>query len=108
MHRLLRVCFGLLCLTVVALPASAQGILPSSFGSWNAAAPTTAIPPTSLESLIGPDAPAFREYVVKSVEQRTYNQGAQALSITLYRLRDPSSAYGAYTFLSNDTLSPVA
>ena len=107
MRRLLRVCFGLLCLAVAALPASAQGILPSSFGGWNAASPSTTIPAASLESLLGPDAPAFREYIVKSVEQRSYSQGAQALSITLYRLRDPSSAYGAYTFLNNDTLSSV-
>ena len=107
MRRLLRVSFSLLCLVVAALPASAQSILPSSFAGWTAAAPSTTIPPTGLEPLLGPDTPAFREYIVKSVEQRSYHQAAQALSVTLYRLRDPSSAYGAYTFLSNDTLSPV-
>ena len=32
-------------------------------------------------------------------------QGAQGASVTLYRLRDPSSAYGAYTFLRSDGLS---
>jgi hypothetical protein len=42
---------------------------------------------------------------VKSVEQRSYTQGAQSASITLYRLRDPSSAYGAYTFLRDDGLA---
>ena len=42
---------------------------------------------------------------MKSVEQRSYTQGAQAASVTLYRLRDPSSAYGAFTFLRNDALS---
>jgi hypothetical protein len=105
MRRLLRTCLGLLCLAVAAFPAAAQGILPSSFAGWTAAAPSTVIPPTGLDPLLGPDTPAFREYVVKSVEQRSYTQGAQAISIALYRLRDPSSAYGAYTFLINDTLS---
>jgi hypothetical protein len=95
----------LLCLGVAAFPAAAQGILPSSFAGWTAAAPATVIPPTGLDPLLGPNTPAFREYVVKSVEQRSYTQGAQAISIALYRLRDPSSAYGAYTFLINDTLS---
>jgi hypothetical protein len=105
MRRLLRICFGLLCLTVATHPASAQGVLPSTFSGWTAAAPSTALPPTGLDPLLGPDTPAFREYIVKSVEQRSYTQGAQATSITLYRLRDPSSAYGAYTFLRNDALS---
>ncbi len=42
------------------------------------------------------------------MEQRSYTQGQQTASITLYRLRDPSSAYGGYTFLRNDSLSPVS
>jgi hypothetical protein len=106
MRRLLRICLGILCLAAAAHPAAAQGILPSSFAGWTAAAaPSTFIPPTGLDPLLGPDTPAFREYVVKSVEQKSYTQGTQAASVTLYRLRDPSSAYGAYTFLRNDALS---
>ncbi len=107
MRRLLRIGLGLLCLTVAALPAAAQGILPSSFAGWSAGSPTTTVPPTALDPLLGPDTPAFREYVVKSVEQRAYTQGPQTTSITLYRLRDPSSAYGAYTFLLNDAVTPT-
>src|SRR5580700_5907927 len=105
MRRLLRLLLGILCLTVAAHPAAAQGILPSTFGAWTASAPATTVAPSSLDSLVGPDAPAFREYAVKSIEQRAYTEGNQAASITLYRLRDPSSAYGAYTFLRNDALS---
>jgi len=63
------------------------------------------IPSNGLDPLLGPDAVAFREYIVKSVEQRPYTQGVQTASVTLYRLRDPSSAYGAYTFLRNDSLA---
>ena len=105
MRRLLRVCLAMLCLGVAALPAAAQGILPPSFGAWTAAGPSTIVPAMGLDPLLGPDAPAFREYIVKSVEQKSYIQGTQSASVTLYRLRDPSSAYGAYTFLRNDTLS---
>ena len=107
MRRLLSLAFGILCLTVVALPAAAQGVLPSSFDGWNASANSTFIPANGLDFLLGPDTPAFREYVVKAVEQRSYTQGTQTASLTLYRLRDPSSAYGAYTFLRNETLSPI-
>jgi hypothetical protein len=105
MRRLLRICLGISCLAFAARPAAAQGILPSTFAGWTAAAPSTVTPPNGLDPLLGPDAAAFREYVPKSVEQRSYTQGAQSASITLYRLRDPSSAYGAYTFLRSDALS---
>src|SRR6202790_815895 len=107
MRRLFRIGLSLLCLVVAARPAAAQGILPSTFAGWTAAAPPTAVPPAGLDPLLGPDTQAFREYVVKSVEQRSYTQGAQTAAVTLYRLRDPSSAYGAYTFLRDDGLSAV-
>jgi hypothetical protein len=107
MGRLLRICLSLLSLAIAAHPAAAQGVLPPSFAGWTAAAPSTIIPPTGLDPLLGPDTAAFREYIVKSVEQRSYTQATQGASVTLYRLRDPSSAYGAYTFLRNDTLSAV-
>ena len=92
-------------LALAPCPASAQGVLPPAFGGWSAPAPATTVTPSSLDSLLGPDAIAFREYVVKSAEQRTYAAGSQTASITLYRLRDPSSAYGAYTFLRNDSFA---
>ena len=96
------------CLAFAPRPASAQSILPQSFAGWTASAPATTLAPSALDSLLGPDAPAFREYVVKSIEQRAYTEGSQSVSVTLYRLRDPSSAYGAYTFLRNDSLASVA
>jgi hypothetical protein len=105
MRRLFRIFPGILCLLFAALPAAAQGVLPSAFAGWTASAPSTITPPTGLDSLLGPDTPAFREYIVKSLEQRSYTQGTETASVTLYRLRDPSSAYGAYTFLRNETLS---
>jgi hypothetical protein len=95
-------------LAVMPRPASAQGILPPAFAGWTASAPATAVAPGSLDSLLGPDATAFREYVVKSIEQRAYANGNQIASITLYRLRDPSSAYGAYTFLRSDSLADAS
>ena len=105
MRRLLPI--GILCLIVAARPAAAQGVLPSSFASWSAAEPSVVIPATGLGQSLGPDAATFREYFVKSLERRAYAHGAQTAAITLYRFRDPSSAYGAYTFLRNDSLTPV-
>ena len=99
---------GLLCLFAAARPASAQGVLPPSFAGWTATGGPAIIPVARLDSLLGADAAAFREYAPKSIEQRTYTSGAETASITLYRMRDPSSAYGAYTFLLNDSLLPAA
>jgi hypothetical protein len=107
MRRLLSISLGILCLALTAHPAAAQGILPANFAGWTAPAASTSIPASGLDSLFGPDTAAFREYVVKSVEQRAYTQGAQTASLTLYRLRDPSSAYGAYTFLRDNSMSAV-
>ena len=108
MNRFSFLCIGVLCLAALAYPAAAQNILPSSFAGWTASAPSVVIPSAGLDRVLqGADAAAFREYIVKSIEQRSYVQGTQTASITLYRLRDPSSAYGAYTFLRNDSLSPV-
>jgi hypothetical protein len=92
---------------VVARPAAAQSVLPASFGGWNASEPSVVIPSTGLNQVLGSDAAIFREYYINSLERRTYSQGARNASITLYRMRDPSSAYGAYTYLRNDSLTPV-
>jgi len=96
-----------LWLAAAATPASAQARLPSSFGGWNASDSGVYLPSAGVEQILGADTPIFREYAVQSAERKTFVQGAQNVTVTLYRLRDPSSAYGAYTFVRNDTLTPV-
>ena len=111
MDRFLRILISILCFAAVAHPASAQAVLPASFGGWTASGSSSVVSPASpaaTDQLLGANAAAFREYIVKSIEQRSYAQGTQTASITLYRLRDPSSAYGAYTFLRSDALSTAS
>ena len=105
MRRLLPI--GILFLIAAVRPVAAQSVLPASFANWTAAGPSIIIPSTGLDQTLGPDTAIFHEYFLKSVERRTYSHSAQTAAITLYRLRDPSSAYGAYTFLRNDSLTPV-
>lgn len=108
MRRLLPI--YILCLVAAARPAIAQSVLPSSFAGWSASGPTASAPSSGLSILEpygGPDPVILREYLLKSTEARAYSQGTRTALITLYRFRDPSSAYGAYTFLRNDSLSPV-
>jgi hypothetical protein len=97
-----------------ALPASAQGILPNSFAGWNA---------TSRGSFDGSGLPvinddttvpanlsvaAAQEYGFTVGEQATYMRGAgETLYLKVYRMRDPSGAYGEYSYLrAPDMLRP--
>jgi hypothetical protein len=107
MIRFLHTFIGILCFVALPFTAAAQNILPSSFAGWTATAPSTAIPTAGLDQILGANAGAFREYVIKGVEQRPYSQGTTTATVTVYRLRDPSSAYGAYTFLRNASMAPV-
>jgi hypothetical protein len=106
---LLALVFALVLFTVVGTtPAAAQAILPSSFATWGAAEPSTIQQAAAMDQTLGADAPIFHEYFIQSIERRTYTQGAQSSVITLYTMRDPSSAYGAYTYLRTDALTPIA
>ena len=98
---------GILILIAAARPAGAQSILPSSFADWTAPESSVVVPTAGLDQTVGSDAPIFREYFLKTLERRAYAHGAQTAAITLYRFRDPSSAYGAYTFVRDNALTPV-
>jgi Family of unknown function (DUF6599) len=80
------------------LPAAAQGLLPASFSGWNSTS-TVTVQPSDLEKLAGNNAAVLREYGVALAEQRDFTRGARTITLTLYRIKDSSAAYGAYSFL---------
>jgi hypothetical protein len=84
-------CFPL----AAAHPSAAQALLPQSFAGWNAGAAQ----PVNLGQFSAADAAAIREYGFKTVERVEYARGAETLTVTLYRMMDPSAAYGAFTYL---------
>jgi hypothetical protein len=75
--------------------SAAQGLLPASFGSWNSRGGQA----ITLEQAAGADAAAIREYGFIGIGRAEYERGADTLSVTLYRMADPSDAYGAFTYL---------
>jgi uncharacterized protein DUF6599 len=93
-------CLAILLGALIIRPASAQNLLPSAFGSWNSSqsAPTQ---PSSLEQVSGQNAPIIREYGFEALEQREYVLSGEKspLDVTVYRMVDPTAAYGAFTFL---------
>jgi hypothetical protein len=87
-----------------AIPASAQGILPSSFAGWTGD-PQPGIPAPAVYSdhiasmAAGQLAATQQEYGFVSGEQAAYSRANQKLQVTLYRMKDPSGAYGLYSYL---------
>lgn len=96
---------ALLALLWVSQPALAQGFLPAQFGGWSGS-PLTTYEPNALETIGPDDAAAIREYGVIRAERRRYTRGDGELRVTLYHMRDPTSAYGAFSYLRAG--SPVA
>lgn len=87
-----------------AIPASAQGILPSSFAGWTGD-PQSGIPAPVVSNdhiasmAAGQFAATQQEYGFVSGEQAAYSRASQRLQVTLYRMKDPSGAYGIYSYL---------
>jgi hypothetical protein len=99
MQRRIAILVALLALA--AYPARAQHVLPQSFGGWAVAAPLD----TDLNRAAGDTAPILREDGTESVERLSYTNGADTLLVTLYRLKDASAAYSAYSFLRTPELA---
>jgi hypothetical protein len=97
-----------LCL-LAAAPSAAQELLPATFGARSTAR-FERYPAGRLEAFAGGDAAILREYGAQAAERRVYRaaDGAAAdLSITAYRFKDATAAYGALTFLRTAEMAPV-
>jgi hypothetical protein len=95
----------ILALFLTVLPASAQGILPDSLAGWSAGARTAVVPAQVIAQGNGPAVPAVNaaataaEYGFVEGEQRSYSMGTDSLQATVYQMKDPSGAYGEYSYL---------
>src|SRR5271154_1159128 len=104
----------LLFVLLAAIPASAQGVLPSSFAGWTGTTSAGLNPPViyngdHVGSMNAQQRAAARqEYGFVSGEEGTYSLGKDALQVTLYRMRDPSGAYGLYSYLRSPDMSHTA
>lgn len=98
---------SILVLAGLAEPAVAQDLLPPSFSGWTAPAAAQQFGADALEALTGDDAPILREYGTLGAERRVYSRGPDTLSVTLYRMRDTSAAYGVYTYFRTDQMAPA-
>jgi hypothetical protein len=87
---------------LAAIPAFAQSVLPASFAGWTAA--NNSSPADGKPKISAPDLVA-REYGLVSVERTDYTHGKDTLGVSLYKMKDPSGAYGLYSFLRSPEMA---
>jgi hypothetical protein len=74
----------------------AKQVLPSSFAGWNAASKAS----FGLGNLPSADqGAAANEYGFAGGERDTYTRGKESIRVDLYQMKDPSGAYGEYSYL---------
>ena len=91
---MLRPAYLLPCLLLLgSLSVSAQGILPDRLGGWSASKRSAFSPGQ-------PDASAIAmEYGFREGQECSYSRAGESLDVLLYRMKDPSGAYGEYSVL---------
>src|SRR6516164_6736521 len=90
---------ALLCAVSVCAQTA---VLPERFGVWVAEGPSTAVKLHDLGNNWAQwtnGEQVLQEAGVSRIEQRFYRHGAEQLSVRVFTLRDPSSAFEFYTFL---------
>jgi hypothetical protein len=99
-----RILTTVLMAAALSLPAGAQDFLPSSLPGWSAGPAARRAAEAGLERLSYDWAPIFREYGAVSVESRSYERNGSKLAVTVHQMRDPTGAYGLFTFMRTEDL----
>src|SRR5580704_13054088 len=86
-------------------PLAAQDLLPSSVGTWTASGTPTQVPAQQIEQLASDRANILREYGITSGQRREYTTGNDKITVTLYRMVDPSAAFGTFTFFRDPDMA---
>src|SRR4029077_8195081 len=97
--------FVLIVWGLASLPLAAQGLLPSSLGTWASSGDPTQVSAQQIEQLANDRANILREYGITSGERREYANGNDKITVTLYRMVDPSAAFGAFTFFRDPDMA---
>jgi hypothetical protein len=88
-----------------SLPLAAQDLLPASLGTWASSGTPTQVSAQQIEQLANDRANILREYGITAGERREYADGNGKVTVTLYRMVDPSAAFGAFTFFRDPDMA---
>jgi hypothetical protein len=90
-------------LSFAAISTPAQNVVPDSFAGWNCNGRSAFNPAQPSEiasqtpSSVGND--VLAEYGFVAGEQCEYTRGSEKLGVQVYRMKDPSGAYGLYSYM---------
>lgn len=95
----------LLC--VAGFAAAAQPILPDSFAGWSGTVQPGFAPaaPGVAAATAQQQVSALSEYGFVAGESGSYKKGAESLQVDVYRMKDPSGAYGLVTYLRSPDMA---
>jgi len=91
-----------------SMPLAAQDVLPASVGTWASSGAQIHASAQEIEQLANDRANVLREYGITAGERREYADGSDTTTVTLYRMVDPSAAFGAFTFLRDPDMAMPA
>src|SRR5580704_18726740 len=110
MRHYLYLCLVSVFLLLVTTSTPAQGVIPDSFAGWTCNGKTSFNPaqPSQIASQTASSAPkdVLAEYGFLAGEQCEYTRGAEKLGVQIYRMKDPSGAYGLYSYMRGSDLPP--
>lgn len=90
-------------LWLAALATAAAPVLPDSFAGWTGTVQpglsTIASSDQQAASAAAQESVALSEYGFAGGENGTFKKGADTLQVNVYRMKDPSGAYGLLTYL---------
>ncbi|HKV04759.1 MAG TPA: DUF6599 family protein [Candidatus Acidoferrales bacterium] len=92
MFRIIILCGAVLWFA--AIPARANEVLQGSLAGW-----TSGGPPAAAVFPERGEAAVLAEYGFVSFESRAFSRGADTVDAAVYKTKDPSGAYGLYSFL---------
>src|ERR1700733_5310546 len=103
MRHYLHLCLVSVLFLFASTPAPAQGLLPDSFAGWNCNGKTSFNPaqPAQIASQTASSAgnDVLAEYGFVAGEQCEYTRSSEKLGVQVYRMKDPSGAYGLYSYM---------
>jgi hypothetical protein len=92
-----------LILLLGGIPAAGV-TLPGAVGDFRASE-REQVHPATLERLAGDDSALLRECGVREAERATYTSAGGRFTVRLYRMRDATSSYAAYTVLRTEDMA---
>ena len=83
--------------------ARAQSVLPGSFAGRDGERSGAQL--QSLDGFVVPSAGVLKEYEIGSIEAQNYTDASGTYKVLLYKMKDPTGAYGLYSYLRSEDMA---